>query len=551
MFVPTQSYTSNLTVIRAPHTKDYLVIQNAVIYDTGLSDRARTIAAMILGFPAGWKIIPKYIATLLGKHVNTVYKYLNELMDYGLLICQRLKDKFGRWGGYSYLLIEPTKKGGSKNSNPSPETVSSTSQKTVHRKTVHRFLCPLTNIEVNNYKNKEVIDLSPTSQNLEQEERNLWSSDFKDPKPVEPYLCQPIEVLEATSTALISSEGESSAANYKKHTLTTTKPNRKEKRTAQDKGTWLERGQENGVWQSKEELDGFTVALHRHAANNPRLDFKSKWVEFEIDKACTNGTSTHWVEYQAQLRIGTMDKQPWSDIDGNVDPSFKSYVEQSKFGESGNSTSRAVELAAQVFANSAKATLMWNEYQRRLERELEEKAKCDRLGVTYDAPGVLKPKVEISADRTAETQQVLRIDAAPQIDQPVIAAVTVAVLESEDESEGISEDEAEAYWDTLGAESEVKLKTELDVKLKMLELGINMSISKPQPQATPLSDAYREPKPIDQVEVKEFNVWVDSAKAKKLISTGFSESGCLFVMLADDLTVMPWKEARNLFGTLD
>ena len=548
MFIPTQSYTPNLTVQRAPHTHDYSVIQNAILHDEGLSDRARHIAEIMLSFPTGWKIIPTHIGKILGLGVNTIYKYLRELADYGLLVRTRLKNEFGRWSGYDYFLIEPTVKGEVQISNPVSEPVSSTYQKMSRQGVSSQKNCPLINTEINKYLDKEVIiDLSPTSLKPEADERDLWSFDFSDPETIEAYICLQIEAPEITSTTLVSSGGESSAASYKKPTLKTTEPNCTQRRTAQDKGTWLERGRKNGLWQSKEELDGFMVALHRHAAKNPRLELKGNWVDSVVEKTCTNGAGTHWIEYTAELGIGTMDKQPWSDIDGNVDPSFKSYVEQSKFGESGNSTSRAVELAAQVFANPAQCLSMWNEYQRRLERELEEKAKCDRLGVTYDAPGVLKPKVEISADRTAETQQVLRIDTAPQIDLPFIAAVAVAVLESESESEseseGISEDEAEAYWDTLGTES--------DVKLKMLELGLNMSISKLQPQATPLSDAYREPKPIDQVEVKEFNVWVDSAKAKKLISTGFSESGCLFVMLADDLTVMPWKEARNLFGTLD
>jgi hypothetical protein len=46
------------------------------------------------------------------------------------------------------------------------------------------------------------------------------------------------------------------------------------------------------------------------------------------------------------LAVGTIDQKPWTDVAGNVDLSFRSYVEQSKFGEAGNSTSRAVELAA-------------------------------------------------------------------------------------------------------------------------------------------------------------------------------------------------------------
>lgn len=547
MFVPTKSYISNLTVQRAPHKTNFSVCQNELKDDSGLSMAARAVAQQILSKPKGWKVIPKEIGKVIGRCVDSVYKYLRELVDYGLLIRTRLKNKFGQWSGYSYLLVEPTEMGGSQISNPDSEPVYSVSEKPVTGQTGQGKHRPLINTEINNYLDKEVIiDLSPTSLKPEPEERDLWSSDFEDPEAIEAYPCLPIEAPEITSTAPVSGEGESSAASYKKPTLATTKLNRKRRRTAQDKGTWLERGQEKGLWQSEEELNSFMVALHSHAANNPRLHSKGKWVESEIEKICTNGTSTHWVEYQAELGIGTMDKQPWSDINRNVDPSFKSYVEQSKFGESGNSTPRAAELTAQVLADPAKALSMWNEYQRRLERELEEKAKCDRLGVTYDAPGVLKPKAEISADRTAETQQVLRIDAVPQIDRPVIAAAAVAVLESEveSESEGISEDEAEAYWDTL--------KTESDVKLKMLELGINMSISKPQPQVTPLSNAYQEPKPIDQVEVKEYNVWLDLAKAKGLVSYGYSDSDSgIVVVLTDDVTVMPWKKARSQFGTLD
>ena len=537
MFVPTKSYTPNLTVQRAPHKTDYLVVQNAVVYDTGLSDRARHIAEMIIGFPKNWTIIPKNIATLMGKHVNTIYKYLRELVDYGLLIRTKVKNQFGQWNGYSYFLIEPTEKGGNKASNPVPDKVT-VSQKTEFRKAESPKLCPLTNTEINNYLDKELaIDLSPTSLKSEPDERDFWSSDFEDQEAIEVHFCQQTTTPEITSTALVSGEGESSAASYKKPTLDTTKSNRKQRRTAQDKGTWLERGQEKGLWQSEEELKSFMGALYLHADKNPRLHSKGKWVESEIEKTCTNGTGTHWIEYTAGLSIGAADKLPWSDIDGNVDPSFKSYVEQSKFGEAGNSTSRAVELAAQVFASPAKATLMWNEYQRRLERELEEKAKCARLGVTYDAPTVLKPKVEISADRTAQTQQILQIDAAPQLDQPAIAPATVT-LEAEDDNKFDNID-----WDTL--------KTESEAKMKLLELGIDMSISKPQPQATPLSAVYGESKPVDQDEVREYNIWLDLAKAKGLVSYGYSESGRLLAVLADDLTALPWKDARSLFGNLD
>ena len=188
------------------------------------------------------------------RHVNTIYKYLSELVDYGLLIRTQVKNKFGQWSGYSYFLIEPTEMGGNQISNPVSEPVYSVSQKPVYRKPDYRQQCPLINTKINKYLDKEVIiDLSPTSLKPEPDERDLWSSNSSDPEPIEAYLCQPIEAPEITSTALVSSEGESSAVSYKKLTLATTKLNRKQRRTAQQNGTWLERGQEKGLWQSEEE----------------------------------------------------------------------------------------------------------------------------------------------------------------------------------------------------------------------------------------------------------------------------------------------------------
>jgi hypothetical protein len=123
------------------------------------------------------------------------------------------------------------------------------------------------------------------------------------------------------------------------------------------------------------------TALYRHAVNNPCLHTPSKWVESEVQKTCDRGTGTHWVEYITGLAVRTIDQKPWTDVSGNVDLSFRSYVEQSKFGESGNNTSRAVELAAQVLSDPFKAGLLWNEYQRRLERELDKKTPV--TGVTH------------------------------------------------------------------------------------------------------------------------------------------------------------------------
>ncbi len=276
------------------------------------------------------------------------------------------------------------------------------------------------------------------------------------------------------------------------------------------------------------------AALYAHAVNNPRLHTPSKWVESEVQKTCDRGTGTHWTEYCAGLQVGTIDQKPWADVHGNVNLSFRSYIEQSKIGESGNSTARAVELAAQVLSNPFKAGLMWNEYQRRLEREVAEKAKCDLLGVTYDAPCAFKPKPLIDNEATAQTQQLLRIDDASQVCQPVMESKPVLALEAEVEaSESVV---GEAPWDMIAE------------KMVALEEKMGFSQSKSQPQVTPLSDVYREPKPVDQSEAAEFKAWYDLVKAAGLIDYSYSDARCHAIVVLVGGEALPWRDAMGRLG---
>jgi hypothetical protein len=267
------------------------------------------------------------------------------------------------------------------------------------------------------------------------------------------------------------------------------------------------------------------------------------------------GTGTHWTEYCAGLQVGTIDQKPWADVHGNVNLSFRSYIEQSKMGESGNSTSRAVELAAQVLSNPFKAGLMWNEYQRRLEREVAEKAKCELLGVTYDAPCILKPKPLIDNEATAQTQQLLRIDDASQVCQPVMESKPVLALEAEVEAESLeSTAVGEAAWDAI-AEKMVEIEESqcqplapgaTGIMEKMQRLREKMGFSKPE--VTSLADVYREPKPVDQAEAVEFKAWYDLVKAAGLVDYSYSDARCHAVVVLVGGEALPWRDARRILG---
>jgi hypothetical protein len=549
------TYALNINIIRSPHKKNFSVTDNCGIDDNRLDSTALSILVKRIRKPDSWVMIPKALAKELGKNIDTIRKYLRQLEQYGYLVRRALKDAHGRYAGYHYVLIEEGTGEGFGN-----ETAQAIARNPMVAKKTENFvpgnfrnenLGDIVNIEDSKYRFKQILDLSPTPQKFQyqEEEIDFWLDSPSD--AIQPEVAQ-TETLDFGASnidlqepevninlgaAMISSEERSSAADYNQTTVSNTKPTRKERRSAQRETTWVEFGKQNGLWESLEELQGFMTALYRHAVNNPRLHTPSKWVESEVQKTCDRGTGTHWIEYVTGLEVGTIDQKPWTDVAGNVDLSFRSYVEQSKFGEAGNSTSRAVELAAQVLSDPFKAGLLWNEYQRRLERELEEKAKCELLGVAYRVAGVLMPKPLVSAAATAQTQQSLGIDVAAPLCVPGISqseryanaqSVAVPALEAEVESPL-----GEAPWDLIAA--------------KMAMLGEKMGITKPGSAAIPLAEVYGEPKPVNLSEAKEFSVWYDLAKAQGLVDYSYADSKChAIVVLADGVTALPWREAINL-----
>lgn len=539
------AFTANCQIIRADHQTGYNKFQNNFFRNHDLSRTARLVHGYFLSNSDNWHVTLKYAARDLGMCQTTLTKYICELMDKGRIVRERIRSENGWFGGYQYTVFEQPPE---KNIDPPPEPPQSRRKISVTEKLDNQNLRVILKTKsTNNQSNK--LDLSPTPQIWEEDEIDFWSVSDSEPEacqavsfvPAEMVDPEPVEInlgyaspTADLCTAPVSSEGESFAATYKKTTEITTKVTRKERRTAQREATWVEFGKQNGLWESLEELQGFLTALYTHAVNNPRLHTPSKWVESEVQKTCERGTGTHWTEYRAGLQVGTIDQKPWRNVYGNVNPSFRSYVEQSKYGESGNSTTRAVELAAQVLSDPFKTGVIWNEYQRRLERELEEKAKCDQLGIAYDAPNVLKPKSEVSAADTARTQQILGIDADPQTYRPVIVqSVNVPVLEAaETES-----DFGEAPWDKIAA----------DMKAKMAVLGAKMGLSgsKCEPQVTQLSEVYAEPKPVNQTEAQEFKLWYDLVKAEGMVDYSYADSTHhAIVVLVDGVTALPWREAR-------
>ena len=82
------------------------IIPRALIFDTRLSDRARFVYCYMSAKPEGWDFIMEPMAKELGYSVDTLRKYLKELMDYGWITRgeQKHDDSTMRFGSYEYTI---------------------------------------------------------------------------------------------------------------------------------------------------------------------------------------------------------------------------------------------------------------------------------------------------------------------------------------------------------------------------------------------------------------------------------------------------------------
>jgi hypothetical protein len=94
----------------------------------------------------------------------------------------------------------------------------------------------------------------------------------------------------------------------------------------------------------------------------------------------------------------------------------------------------------------------------------------------------------------------------------------------------------EAPWDAIAA------------KMVALEEKMGFGQSKSQPEVTPLSDVYREPKPVDQVEAIEFKAWYDLVKAAGLVEYSYSDARCHAIVVLVGGEALPWRDARRILG---
>lgn len=83
--------------------KNFQSIPRALIFDNAMSDRARFVFCYMASKPEGWDFYLETMAKEIGYHVDTLRKYINELIKFGWLIKgEQVND--GKYGAVKYTL---------------------------------------------------------------------------------------------------------------------------------------------------------------------------------------------------------------------------------------------------------------------------------------------------------------------------------------------------------------------------------------------------------------------------------------------------------------
>ena len=82
----------------------FQVIPNALIFDSRLSDRARFIYVYMAAKPSGWEFYLGNMAKELHIGIETIRKYIGELVDYGWLEKRGQHNADGKFGAVTYVI---------------------------------------------------------------------------------------------------------------------------------------------------------------------------------------------------------------------------------------------------------------------------------------------------------------------------------------------------------------------------------------------------------------------------------------------------------------
>ncbi|MBF0227988.1 MAG: helix-turn-helix domain-containing protein [Desulfamplus sp.] len=92
-------------IIRTEKTKNYSIISNQPMIDANLSLKAKGLLSYLLTRPDNWQINVEHLTKTCADGKDSIYSGINELMKYGYIIKNIVKDK-GKIQKFEYVVLE-------------------------------------------------------------------------------------------------------------------------------------------------------------------------------------------------------------------------------------------------------------------------------------------------------------------------------------------------------------------------------------------------------------------------------------------------------------
>jgi len=95
-----------MAVFRVEKTRDYTVMSNHHLKDTGLSLKAKGLLSMMLSLPDDWNYTTRGLAAICKEGVDSIGTTLRELVKAGYVVRNQLRDAKGRITDTEYVIYE-------------------------------------------------------------------------------------------------------------------------------------------------------------------------------------------------------------------------------------------------------------------------------------------------------------------------------------------------------------------------------------------------------------------------------------------------------------
>ena len=99
-----------MAVFRIERTRDYTVMSNHHLRDTGLSLKAKGLLSMMLSLPEEWNYTTRGLAAICKEGTDCIGSALRELEQTGYIVRNRIRDGKGKIVDVEYIIYETPRK---------------------------------------------------------------------------------------------------------------------------------------------------------------------------------------------------------------------------------------------------------------------------------------------------------------------------------------------------------------------------------------------------------------------------------------------------------